>query len=476
MPRKSRFFSSLILVLVAALFSSEPTRGQGIKYTKPLPPRPGTKAAAKPQPTITVSADCQRNYGYCPVQIDYQTPAPTVAEQEVTVQVSFRGRRGRTVVQSEKTFVMPSGSTRATSEVLVPKYTAWHFVNWEVWIDGRREESLCATENYFSVNVGRNQGGPVLLLVSENTRSSSSYFQQRHFDYAGASPVGISFKQLPRQWLGLTGYGVVVFDSASFDKFRDRHPERFESLMNWVRAGGNLWIFHCGEYWSGWDLPEYLQGDASETEVQTRRIDPEKLGWHTVKINNQQEEELHGLVELSDADRRFAEPTVKSVKQAFQDFNAQTSKRIFWARSHGLGTVTAFLPTNRPRDAVAAAWSSLISRRAIWQLRHGNAPGSPNYEFNNFLIPGVGLAPVTQFQLLITLFVLAIGPLNYWLLKRAKKLPWLLVTTPVSAGLLTLFLFGYGLLADGTGVRVRARSVTSLDQAAGEAASWARLS
>lgn len=92
------------------------------------------------------------------------------------------------------------------------------------------------------------------------------------------------------------------------------------------------------------------------------------------------------------------------------------------------------------------------------------------------LIPGVGMAPVGQFQFLITLFAIGIGPLNYWLLKRRNKLPWLLVTVPVAAAATTLLLFSYGVLADGFDTRIRARSITVLDQRAGTAASWARLS
>ena len=119
---------------------------------------------------------------------------------------------------------------------------------------------------------------------------------------------------------------------------------------------------------------------------------------------------------------------------------------------------------------------SLLMPRLAWAMRHGNKPDEANVEFNNWLIPGVGVAPVGQFQFLISLFVLVIGPLNYWWLKRRKKLPMLLATVPAAAAVVTLLLLSFGVLADGLGVRVRARSLTMLDQTAGEAATWARLS
>jgi hypothetical protein len=151
-------------------------------------------------------------------------------------------------------------------------------------------------------------------------------------------------------------------------------------------------------------------------------------------------------------------------------------------RGYGLGAVTAFrgdfkrgrdLPGPDPHTAIT---QSLLGPRITWTSRHGNQPDVSNDEFNNLLIPGVGVAPVGQFQFLITLFAIVIGPLNYWLLKRKNKLPMLLATVPAAAAATTLVLFMYGLLVDGFDVRVRARTLTLLDQRAGEATSWGRLS
>ncbi len=117
-----------------------------------------------------------------------------------------------------------------------------------------------------------------------------------------------------------------------------------------------------------------------------------------------------------------------------------------------------------------------MSTAQTWGQRHGLTPDAPNDEYANWLVPGVGLAPVTEFRILITLFVLVIGPVNYWLLKRMRRLHLLVITVPLAAALLTAALFLYALLADGLGTKVRVRSLTLLDQRRGEAASWARLS
>lgn len=129
-------------------------------------------------------------------------------------------------------------------------------------------------------------------------------------------------------------------------------------------------------------------------------------------------------------------------------------------------------PAERPRFGPSYAFLSTRS----WADRHGLAPDAANQDFAKLLVPGVGLAPVLEFEVLITLFVLVIGPLNYWLLKRAGRLHLLVLTVPAAAAAMTALLFAYALLSDGFDTTVRARSFTSLDQRKGEAACWTRLS
>ena len=111
-----------------------------------------------------------------------------------------------------------------------------------------------------------------------------------------------------------------------------------------------------------------------------------------------------------------------------------------------------------------------------WKRRHGLQPNAANDDFSNLLVPGVGLAPVTEFQILITLFAIVIGPLNYWLLKRAQRTHLMAITVPVAAVGLTVSLLLYALLGDGFGTKVRIRAVTLLDQPSGKHTTWGRLS
>jgi hypothetical protein len=254
-------------------------------------------------------------------------------------------------------------------------------------------------------------------------------------------------------------------------------------------------------------------------------------GWRFVPLGERALEPVEGALALSDYDlddepepapTRQRRPTAPTGQPKLPT----TSQEWFAVRAHGLGAITAFRASiqdvppvggalgagnpgdpfaqgfdpsmggpyggqlgtmeaaidpalvqnlNKSQEATLAVQRSLLMPRLPWTVRHGNKPDESNWEFNNLLIPGVGVAPVGQFQVLLSLFVLAIGPLNYWWLKRRKKLPMLVVTVPAAAAVVTLMLLGVGLFGDGLGVRVRARSLMVLDQTTGESARWARL-
>ncbi len=88
-------------------------------------------------------------------------------------------------------------------------------------------------------------------------------------------------------------------------------------------------------------------------------------------------------------------------------------------------------------------------------------------------IPGLGSVPVLAFFILILLFVVAAGPVNLFLCKRAGRPVLMVFTLPALgfgfAGAILL----WGLFSEGLGVKGVVRSVTWLDQRTHQAASQA---
>lgn len=92
----------------------------------------------------------------------------------------------------------------------------------------------------------------------------------------------------------------------------------------------------------------------------------------------------------------------------------------------------------------------------VWPLEHGLQVRQE--------IPGLAQAPVLVFLFVILMFAIVVGPINLFMLRRAKRPMLALVTVPAIGLGTTLLMFGYAILHDGFGVRGVERSWTVLDQ------------
>lgn len=148
-----------------------------------------------------------------------------------------------------------------------------------------------------------------------------------------------------------------------------------------------------------------------------------------------------------------------------------------WLHPLGFGQVVAVAhPTIDKKFEATGTAIRRLTGKVDFVTKNGVSLDTRNKNFWNMLIPGVGEQPVYAFVTMITLFVIAIGPINYFGLLRARRLSLLLFTVPLGAGVLTLGLFLYAATADGFGVKARIRSMTLIDQRSGEAVSASRHS
>ncbi len=79
-------------------------------------------------------------------------------------------------------------------------------------------------------------------------------------------------------------------------------------------------------------------------------------------------------------------------------------------------------------------------------------------------VPGLGKAPVLAFLLVMLVFALLVGPVNFLMLRRLRRPLLALVTVPALGLGTTVVMLGYGLFHDGFGARGVVRSWTLLDQ------------
>jgi len=429
--------------------------------------------------------------GYRPVQIVVEpvnAKKPTAADRVLTVEFTSKSRRyyrEEDVLTVSQPIALPAGFKQVSTTLSVPQVNPWTSYNVQVLEDGVPVPSL--SPGGTGMNYG-NYGGyeyieslPSVLFVggwqpgtgqlaaalpSEAVSNVSSYS-------GGGSRLptahALAAEELPQKWIDYSGIDVICLSLDEFTRLKTGRKKAFDAIRRWTAAGGNLWIYGIGDNWQRTAELEELLGLPSGLDENGQ---PLKDVWqppdpsHRGRVAGR--ELLSEYGDTRTVERPDREPAIES----------GTAGAGFLLRRYDLGLVAA-LAAEDPFPGQQADWALLLnavgSDRWSWYRRHGMSTMCDNPDYTNFLIPGVGMAPVAEFCILITLFVLAIGPLNYWLLRRWKRLHLLVVTIPAGAAAVTLLLFAYALISDGLGTRVRVRSVTYLDQRRGHAACWARM-
>jgi hypothetical protein len=132
-------------------------------------------------------------------------------------------------------------------------------------------------------------------------------------------------------------------------------------------------------------------------------------------------------------------------------------------RDHGMGQLAAI---------GALGGDTTRMRQVLAEMRRlGDGVWPAPYDlFAEQDIAGLGKAPVTAFLLVILLFAILVGPVNFWGLKKRTQPLLALVTVPVLGFGTTFVILTYGIFHDGFGVRGVTRSWTLLDQVEHEGA------
>lgn len=476
--------------------------------------------------------------GYRPVLITIKPPAPSPADRNFHVEFHAKSPYGPREMAASRDIELPAGDSEVTATLLVPQYFTWQWFDLYLWEDGVHIGSL-DMKNVGTGIAAQDwpEGLPNVLLVSDpppvaaappwalarpgaplvnnitlppNPDSSSlaSLLPASNFvngmamtapsaATVVASPqletlATVPLDQLPESWLAYSGIDLICLSFDQAEKLAAKHAPRWQAIRTWTVAGGNLVIYNLAG-----DVEKLAAIDRmlGEPPARWQVKDPAERGWRTPGANaftdelpapfgrqafeaTQMTQSLPagmaaGMPGGLPADPAPANPPPQPPPPAKPAYDP-----AFHSRKHGLGRCVAVSTADlmaQSRLEWAGILNAISSDRWVWFRRHGVSPQRENDDFWKLPVLGVGLAPVTAFQVLITCFVVAIGPLNYWWLRRRGKLHLLVLVVPLSAAAVTLTLFGYAVAVDGLGVRVRVRSFTEIDQRRGEAACWSRI-
>lgn len=462
------------------------------------------------------------NFGYRPIHITVTSPKPTTADHVVTIRLhvaTWNWGKGSVVVEQD--IVMPKGSMSVQAVIASPHFPSNNRYWWDVWVDDVKDRSLCVDEStgwQFSSNSYSSANTTRKFLILDVPANS--------YRITGPGPdlfeaLALTPLDLPERWIEYTCFDAIALSPSELQTLADIRPKALRAISRWVRSGGQLWISPVGSKWQKLSEVERLLEMSPESDEETNDgtsdADVAARGWRPIMMERaidtnegvlflhlpSQRTELvedQATIALRRRDPNWIvtheahSPIANDDEpQAGDEVEPQDSGKWYVQRQHGLGYVRIFRRTWDPvgfgfswrmlmgtgppdPSAPPTPLSMALETTKNWEARHGMTPESANLDFANLLVPGVGQAPVTEFRVLITAFVVLIGPLNYWYFKRTHRLHMLVLTVPAVAAALTVGLFAYALASDGLGTKVRVRSLMTLDGQTGEAACWARLS
>ncbi len=431
--------------------------------------------------TVTIDTRWYPGPGYRPIPIEVRPTAQQSADRTLTVEFLSRGPGpgGSYCVRAVEDIEIPAGSGAVRAVVRVPQSLGREYrvdvIEDGLLIPGLSVQGMVDAD----ANAGPHQGLPRAVGVAWNqrftkilTKSPGPVAVLDGTLLSGVAPLAlrdVPKADLPPSWLDYSNLDIVCISLDQLLELGDSTTR--QAFVRWTRAGGNLFVYAVGRKWER--LPEL---EKILSLPPSRSFDAPRSGW-TNPDKSLFGEPLKGFVS---EDYDYGGPVEVSPSPGRKpELPPVPDEAHFVYRDYGMGAVVALAPS----DLFAGGehewrwlFNALGPERLVWAHRHGLSMTRENADFWNFLIPGVGLPPVNAFRVLITLFVVIIGPVNYFLLRRWGKLHLLLVIVPASAALVTVALFGYALIADGLGTRVRARSYTEIDQRNGEAVCWSRLS
>ena len=485
---------------------------------------PTTPAAGNPTGLVlTLDTTWIDGRGYRPVRITVTPTTPTTADR--SLRISFRPGNQSVAVTGD--IYLPAGFTSVTTTLSVLQFNPWYSIAFDVFEDGEYVRELSIPQNSFGIGWNQYSGdnaSPSILVLNANLKSGSmlnaigrsgqpvlevgpavsistivaTIRGNPPRQIAGAATTTIpSLADLPDRWIDYSALDVIVASRQDLQTLVEQHSPQWTAMRRWLSAGGNLWVYGVGnvklqQSWMLWNFDEdkpwahldevnrWIQFAPNVGGSPSKDMPKALRGWIAPDmnaLNTSRDQYQYGARTVIIAEDGTPQAAVTPIpgKRGKQD---RPDRQPFMMRALGRGMVVA-IPDRDPSSNSLFPWDLVFNNvgaeRWHWSARNAVQFSAPNENYWNFLIPGVGAAPVTAFQVLITLFVLAIGPLNFYLLRRWHKLNLLLITVPASAAVITLALLAYAVFTDGFGVRARTRSFTEIDQQAGEATCLGRI-
>ncbi|MEM7454276.1 MAG: hypothetical protein AAF456_07960, partial [Planctomycetota bacterium] len=346
-------------------------------------------------------------------------------------------------------------------------------------------------------------GGPwggVTTIATPSVQESEPSGSDRGRDIAEvlAHPQvhSIPLNDLPEKWTGLTGINLIFLPFSDLQTLSSSSSPQLDLLRTWVSAGGFIVIYDDQSENTG-DISDQVPGTL---EVLDRANQAGKL--------------FAGLNDFP-GDRKWKIPGPKIEGMARVYLGVDQTEWYYYDESNQGDLITTDRPVVVDTDWVApdtdpaglsaarhfmlceyvngticfvgdnmTAWNTnrWIPLLNTASLRHGTVPQkiglatSRGEPAAGMMIEGVGRPPIRIFQFLICVFLFAIGPFCYTILRKQNRMQLLFVIVPSASLLVCVGLLVFAALSDGFQTRGRMRSFTTIDHRTDAAVTWSQHS
>ena len=524
----------VVAMCVAAMLPTSIRAGSGSEVGLPQPRVKVTTGL-----NLKINTEWVDGNGYRPVTISISPLGGGAAAADRTLDVTLRPTSinwGVVMPSVSTSITLEQGQTIAKKTIAVPQFQQWGTLEVETYEDGRRCDDLSSNLglNWTGITEWSEAAPTILLLDSDvprggrmarmlTIRATNSAKEKRPellpdirsiasmfvMENAGNGLTATDFDPsediddngllrlvdrlgkidivrpdaIPVDWLQLTSVDIILVSMSDL-RLLNGDPQRWEALRTWLSTGPTLCVYDDGEDFSGIPELERLFELHSPGEIDRENASGDSVapGWTAPRIADYANE-VTAVRGVQWNQQMYAQPMAVTALPQNSPIASTLLKpdnpKPFLIRGVDHGHLVAFADADTfpgKREDWCWLYNTLNNQDWMWYQRHGMSQHRENPQYWNLLIPGVGSAPVNSFLVLISLFVVVIGPVNYFMLQRRRKLYLLLLTVPLGAGIVTSALFTYALISDGLGVRVRARSLTRIDQTNGRTVSWSRQS
>lgn len=286
---------------------------------------------------------------------------------------------------------------------------------------------------------------------------------------------------MPETWLALSDLDVMLVDATSLSELQVENDRAVQSILAWVATGGRLWIY--GDTASSFLTNDELVSSQLASNVPVKNVPNQKKIRNRLRLGERNDTSIlvdeywrGGVAKQSEnmggqsfTERsRVYEELAKALHPIVNTKSpADVTKQLRYAK-YGLGEILA-IDQDDPFPGSFQLWSAIrnqsqdMRRDDLWIDRNGLDLQAGNTNYWRWLIDSVGGPPVLSFLTLNSAFVLLVGPIAYFLLRRAGRLYLLYFCGPALAVLVTTGLFAFAIFSDGIDTKLRTHQWTWLD-------------